>query len=309
MNALLKIAISEIQSDISTIENDVAIYEEVNFENRADTIDFIDFHILDRIKGLQQVAEQGEHLEMLRQVAEKVKLNLEEIDLNLFKQIRQNIASGTSLTFKELIDRYVRVSLSDNNLPDKIGYDNLDVFVNGLLAYNTIPEPILSRTPEMVFYQQTPARIILELIEQAQLEPDDVFFDIGSGLGQVGIIVNLISNATTYGIEYEPAYCNYAKTCASDLNLLNVHFINTDARKADYSQGTVFFMYTPFKGSMLNDMLLILQKESQNRPIRVFTYGPCSSQLTRYNWLTCVNGDENNPYKLYEFKSLNTSKY
>jgi SAM-dependent methyltransferase len=304
MDGLLKIVISEIQSDISTIENDVTIYEEVNFEKREDTIDFIDFHILDRIKGLQQVAEQGEHLEMLRQVAEKLKLNLEEIDLNLFKQIRQNIVSGTSLTFKESIDQYIRVNLSDNNLPDKIGYDNLDAFINGLLTNNTIPEPILSRTSEMVFYQQTPARIILELTELAQLRPDDVFFDIGSGLGQVGILINLISKATTYGIEYEPAYCNYAKACASELNLLNVHFINTDARKADYSQGTVFFMYTPFEGSMLNDMLLILQKESQNRPIRVFTYGPCSSQLTRYNWLTCVNGDGNNPYKLYEFRNL-----
>jgi hypothetical protein len=304
MNVLLKTVISEIQSDISTVENDVTIYEEVNFEKRADVIDFIDFHILDRIEGLQQVAEQKEHLEMLRQVAEKVKLSLEEIDLNLFKRLRENIITGSPLSFKELIDKYNGGNSININQQGKIGYDNLDAFINGLLAYHSIPEPTLDRAPEMVFYQQTPARIILELTEMAQLRPDDVFFDIGSGLGQVAILINLISKATTYGIEYEPAYCNYAKVCASQLNLLNVHFINIDARKGDYSEGTVFFIYTPFEGSMLNDMLLILQKESQNRPIRVFTYGPCSSQLTRYTWLTCVNGDGNNPYKLYTFRNL-----
>jgi DNA-binding ferritin-like protein (Dps family) len=303
MNASLTITISEIQSDILTIKNDVAIYEEVNFETRADAIDFIDFHIFDRIEGLQQTAEQREHLETLRQLAEKLKFELEEIDNNLFKQVRQNIASS-KLPFKELINKYIRSHAINIKQAEKIGYDNLDAFVNGLLTYNEIPEPTLNRAPEMVFYQQTPMRIILELMELAQLSPDDVFFDIGSGLGQVGILVNLISQAITYGIEYEPAYCNYAKACASQLNLSNVNFINIDARKADYSQGTVFFMYTPFEGSMLDDMLLILKKESQKKSIHLFAYGPCSLQLTRHNWLTCVNGDGNSLYKLYEFKSL-----
>jgi hypothetical protein len=299
MDTLLKTVISEIQSNISTIENASAIYEEVNFEVRADAIDFIDFHILDRIEAFQEAAEQREHLETLRQVAEKIKFELEETDLNLFEQIRHGIATGTSLPFRELIDKYIH---PDNHV-NKVGYDNLDAFINGILAYNIVPEPTLSRAPEMVFYQQTPMRVILELMDLAQLEPDNVFFDIGSGLGQIGLLVNLISQATTYGIEYEPAYCNYAKVCASALNLLNVHFINMDARKADYSQGTVFFLYTPFEGSMLNDVLSILKTASPNRSIRIFTYGPCSSQLTRHSWLTCVNGDGSNIYKLYEFRS------
>ena len=298
MDLSLTITISEIQSDISTIENDVTIYEEVNFEKRADAIDFIDFHVLDRIEALP-FAEQREQLETLKLLAENVKFELENIDNSLFKQIRQNITTGTSLPFKELIDKYI---YPDKQL-DKVGYDNLDAFINGLLIYEAIPEPTLNRAPEMVFYQQIPMRIILELIELAKFGTDDVFFDIGSGLGQVGMLVNLISQATTYGIEYEPAYCNYAKAIASALNLLNVHFINIDARKADYSQGTVFFMYTPFQGNMLNDVLSILKTESQNRSIRIFTYGPCSSQLTRYTWLTCVNGSGTNLYKLYEFRN------
>jgi hypothetical protein len=29
-----------------------------------------------------------------------------------------------------------------------------------------------------------------------------------------------------------------------------VEFINVDARQADYSEGTVFFMFTPFRGEI-----------------------------------------------------------
>jgi SAM-dependent methyltransferase len=182
-----------------------------------------------------------------------------------------------------------------------MGYDNLDMFINGLLSDQSIPEATMEREPGMVFYQKTPARILFELAAVAELKPGDVFFDIGSGLGQAAILVNLISGATARGIEYEPAYCNYAKACASRLSLSNVEFINAGAHQGDYSQGTVFYLYTPFEGLLLQDMLEILQKEAQKRTIRIFTYGPCSSHVARQGWLTCVNGNGDNAYKLYEF--------
>jgi precorrin-6B methylase 2 len=141
------------------------------------------------------------------------------------------------------------------------------------------------------------------MMNLAELSEDDIFFDLGSGLGQVTILVNLLSGIKAIGIEYEPAYCNYAQACASQLNLSNVEFINTEAQKGDYRQGTVFFMYTPFEGNMLQDMLNILQKEAQTRLIRIFTYGPCSPHVARQNWLNCVNGNTDDPYKLYEFRS------
>jgi len=295
--------LAEIQADIQAIEQDGAIHQEINFNSRADAIDFIDFHIIDRIEGLLQNPEQGEELEILQQRAEKIKYELEAIDSNLFKQLRAKIRSGmyTGSSFKEMIDQYCGYNVNE---PDKIGYDNLDDFINGLLSDQTIPEASMEREPEMVFYQKTPARIIFQIVELANLGEDDVFFDLGSGLGQVAILVNLISGAPTKGIEYEPAYCNYATICASQLNLSHVEFINTDARLADYSQGTVFFLYTPFEGEILQTVLGVLQKESLKRVIRIFTYGPCSEIVARQHWLTCVHGKANDPYQLCEFKSL-----
>lgn len=294
--------IPEIRSDIQAIEDDADIYDEIHFGIRADTIDFIDFHIINRIEGLLPTTAPKTEFELLKQRAEKAKRRLEEIDDALFKRIRERISSGdcTGAAFKATIRKYVDEDISP---PNKIGYDNLDAFINGLLTNQPLPEATIERQPEMVFYQQTPARVIFELAEWAQPTADDVFFDIGSGLGQVAILINLLTGAKTRGIEYEPAYCNYAAACSSKLNLADVRFINTTAQNGDYAEGTIFFMYTPFQGAMLQEVLDILQKESLNRPIRIFTYGPCSPHVARQSWLSCTNGPADDIYVLYEFRS------
>lgn len=306
MNADPKTVVSRIKANLHTIARNAKLLDETNFDKRAKAIDFIDFHIIDQIAVLQQMADTSRHtLGELKQQAETLKQQLEKTDAILFSRLRENIRSGVycNISFIQAIRKYTAYII-DNSLPNKIGYDNLDVFVNGLLFNQPLPEATLEPAPEMVFYQQTPARIILELCQQAALCADDLFFDLGSGLGLVTIMVNLISQTKTRGIEYEPAYCNYAKACASGLNLPHVAFINMDAREADYTGGTVFFLYTPFEGSILQTVLAKLQKESQKRTIRIFTYGPCSAHVARQSWLSCANGPANNSYKLYAFASI-----
>lgn len=293
--------ISGIRFEIQSIEDDTEIYQETHFNARANAIDFIDFHIIDRIDGLLTPGPNID-LDHLKLQAKKAKHRLEEIDGHLFKKLREQIRSGDYAegSFKKMLCKYCGV---DINQSGKIGYDNMDTFINALLTNRLPPEATIAREPEMVFYQQTPARIILELAERARLTPGDIFFDLGSGLGQVPILVNLLTGAKTRGVEYDPAYCDYATACASKLNLANVAFINKQAQNCDYAEGSVFFMYTPFEGTMLQQMLEVLKKESLKRTIRTFTYGPCSPQLTQQSWLSCVNGPANDIYALYEFRS------
>jgi len=298
--------IYEIQSDIEAIEKNAALYEETNFDNRAEAIDDIEFNVIDRIEGLLQTINPPDELIPLKQYAERVKRQLEAIDDTLFQRlradIRRGVCSGTAL--KGLIDEYVGPDSSGRRQQDELGYDSLDGFINGLLLIQVVPIETKTREPEMVYYQQTPARIIFELVEKAHLTGEDVFYDLGSGLGQVPILVNLLSGAIAKGIEYEPAYCDYARGCAADLNLSGVEFINADARTADYSEGTVFFMYTPFEGSVLQEVLEKLRGESRRRKIRLFTYGPCTPQVIRQSWLKAVDQTGADLYKLGVFRSL-----
>ena len=294
----------EIQSAIYAIENDASLYEETNFNNRANAIDFIEFHIIDRAVGLQQDKSLKIKLDKLLQRAENIKYELERVNTTLFQQLRKKISTHiyTGSSFREMISKYFG-DYNNTNDTCKIGYDNLDVFMNGLLSEQPLPETTIELAPEMVFYQKTPARIILKLIERSNLKERDVLFDLGSGLGQVAILVNLISVVKVIGVEYEPAYCSYAESCVRMLSLRNIGFINADARNADYSEGTVFFMYTPFIGSMLQDVLNILKAEAHKRMIRIFSYGPCSAQLKRQTWLNPVNGKGDHRYELYEFRA------
>lgn len=147
-----------------------------------------------------------------------------------------------------MVSEYFDFNLTYKKKVEEAGYDNLDIFINGLLPCETIPEQAKPLEPEMVYYQKTPARIIFEMVEQAHFIKEDVFIDIGSGLGQIAILVNLLAGITTKGIEFEPLFCSYATSCVMAPKLPGVTFMNIDARKADYSEGTVFFMFTPFKG-------------------------------------------------------------
>src|SRR5262245_23885653 len=201
----------KIQSDIEAIAKDLALHEEINFDSRVEAIDYLEFNVIDRIEGLLQTTNPPEELTQLRQYAERVKHQLEDIDDSLFQRLRADIRMGgcTGTALNGLIGEYVGRNSSGSRQQVEIGYDSLDVFINGLLLIQAAPIETKARQPEMVFYQQTPARIIFELVEKAHLTREDVFYDLGSGLGQVPIMVNLISGATAKGIEIEPAYCDY----------------------------------------------------------------------------------------------------
>lgn len=304
MNSL----ISKLQARIHAIWNDQTLYEEINFEKRAEAIDILEFHVINTIGGVFQKETQKGKLDLLKMQANELKKKLENIDRRLFLRLNEELrkANNKSKIFCKIIFKYLGACIGKIGQSDKIGYDNFDVFVNNLLPgfNNTIPEPKIIREPEMVFYQKTPARIVFEMSRLIGSGNKDVFFDLGSGLGQVVILLYLITGITAKGIEIEFEYCDYANECALQLNLPDVEFINDDARSPDYSEATIFYLYTPFRGKMLQDMMNLLQQVAQKKTIRVFTYGPCSLQVAQQDWLQCTNGNANNFYQLCEFKSL-----
>ncbi|SDT60234.1 Histone methylation protein DOT1 [Mucilaginibacter mallensis] len=297
--------ISAIQSHIRSIEKNEVLYEEKNFDKRIEAIDFIEFHIIDQLEDLLQKTTAPDELHLLKDRAEKIKTKLEEIDSKLFQKLRADIRSVgcAGNEFKAMINKYIDLDLSDSQHQQEAGYDNLDIFINGLFSLQAMPEQTKELELEMVYYQKTPARVVFEMAEQVSLMQEDIFFDLGSGLGQVAILVNLLTGVTVNGVEFEPAFCDYARDCATELNLPEVKFINTDARQADYSEGTIFFMFTPFRGEIMQEVLAALRKESLLRKIKIITYGPCTAEVGLQGWLSPVSMKDDNMYKLTVFTS------
>ncbi|MDB5025178.1 MAG: Histone methylation protein [Mucilaginibacter sp.] len=300
-----EMAVFEIQSAIEATEKNSLLYEEKSFDYRIEIIDFLGFHLIDQIDDLLRKTAESGPLILLKYRVEKVKSELEKIDSNLFQRLQANIRIGgyAAKEFKELINEYVHFNPDNTEHQEEAGYDNLDIFINGLFPLQIMPEPTKDLEPDMVYYQKTPARIVFELVKQAHFRKEDVFFDLGSGLGQVAVLVNLLAGITAKGVEFEPAFCEYASDCAAKLNLSNVTFINADARKTDYSEGTVFFMYTPFRGEILQEVLEVLRKESLRRKIKIITYGPCTAQVALQSWLDFSALKNGSIYKLGVFTS------
>jgi len=51
------------------------------------------------------------------------------------------------------------------------------------------------------------------------------------------------------------------------------------------SEGTVFYLYTPFTGGILRTVLDRLRREAARRAIRVCTFGPCAVTVAEEGWL------------------------
>jgi hypothetical protein len=166
-----------------------------------------------------------------------------------------------------------------------LGFDSRDELVSGILQLRDPSDPSLQRSPEMVPYQPTPVRHILHLIAACQLAEEAVFVDIGSGLGHLPVLVSMLTGVRSLGIEVQAAYVARAQECAQYLRLRRVQFVAQDARDADLSNGTVFYLYSPFTGSILADVLRMLRIESSRRSIRICSLGPCTHTIANERWV------------------------
>jgi SAM-dependent methyltransferase len=101
---------------------------------------------------------------------------------------------------------------------------------------------------------------------------DDVVVDLGAGLGKVVLLARLLTGATAHGIELQPALVHRARQAAAR-HALDVRFSKGDARNAPLDDGTVFFMYLPFTGPVLSEVVGRLRTVATRRAIVVCSLG------------------------------------
>jgi hypothetical protein len=198
---------------------------------------------------------------------------------------------------RTMIQQGIRPALVDALVAEShpasgLSFDYLDEFVAGILALQE-PDLLPAHPPQgMVFYQPTPARHIFDLLRQTNLSEKDVFIDLGSGLGHVPLLAAICTSARCVGIEREEGYVRSAIGAASALHLDRVVFFEQDARQADLSSGTVFYLYTPFTGSILAAVLHGIRQQSAHSRLRICTFGPCTEVVARESWLEAVTAPD-----------------
>ena len=288
----------KLHSDLHAALQDDSLNRPENLADRMEALDLVDF-----VEEIARVHRRSE-IAPLRRQGRSLRDRLTRVNSLLFQALRTQIRSGqyTPTTLRCEFDRYTEYRPESRGLTH-IGFDGLDALVRGIFDLDSCPEPSLALSREMIHLEFTPSRAILDLIDRVGLAQDDVFFDLGSGLGQVVLLMRLLGGIRAVGVERDPAYCSFAHRCARDLNLSRVTFLNADARKVDYAEGTVFFLYTPFGGSIYDEVMVKLRATAVHRPIRVCTFGPCTPDVAAEPWLRDVDGHGDHQFTLAIFES------
>lgn len=271
------------------LEQTETLFEPFQFSARAEARDQLELHVLDALTGAQSGMMPGDlaEYERIRREAVALSERFERIDAELLAGIRAAIRSGQCRgeTLWKKLEQCLG-PLRGAGLEIGAAYDYRDDFIDGLLRVvtDTTPGETMARDEEMVAYQPTPARVLFTLLGWVPVGPNDVFYDLGCGLGRVAIMARLLTDATVQAIEVEPTYCAYARQCALELGVDGITFLNEDARQSDYHHGTVFYLYTPFRGQMLQAVLDRLRDQAMRRRISICTFGPCTAEVSQADW-------------------------
>lgn len=266
-------------------ENETLLLDPSQLRRRVEALDLLDAHFPDASQPTSAAASNA--ADVCRR-ARAIYARLEAVNCALYEGIRGEIQRGGR---PDTLLRWAASSAEIEGVAgpaNGMGYDYLDELISGVFQFEEPDAEPVRREAEMVLYQPTPARHIFDLIGLTALTSTDLLVDLGSGLGHVPLLVSILTGARSIGIELEATYVERARQCAQSLNLGRVTFIQQDARAADLSAGTVFYLYTPFTGSILSSVLSRLRREAAARPIRICTYGPCTSVVAEESWLEAV---------------------
>jgi hypothetical protein len=283
---------SRLSRLIAELGPDRSLYAPDKWRKRLDALDRLESCLI------HEGADAGR---VVFDQASKIGADLEAANREFHESLRRDIRAGRGA---RRLMQCVRELDHDEKSADSAGderYDDLDVLVSGILQLDEPGEAIAELAPEMVFYQPTPARQIFEFIRRTQLDEQDVLIDLGAGLGHVPSLAAMCSSARCIGIECEAAYVASARKSAGDLRLSNATFLEQDVRDADLSLGTVFYLYTPFTGALLRDVMSMLRHEAAQREIRIGTLGPCTAVFAQESWLQTT--DTVTPHKIATFRS------
>lgn len=281
------------------LQNNQALWQPQNLLGRAQALSFVAY--------LRQLARARRHQPEVTTLYEQAlayqeawqRLN-ETLFAHFRSQIRDHGWRGAQLRAE--FDQF-----TDYRAPhfgqEQLAADGLDLLLQGIWESAPLPAESQLRHAEMVHFERTPARILLELLDRLAPAPTDHFYDIGAGLGGLLFLVHSLLGIRATGVEYQASYCAYAAARCEELDLTGVAMVQADAQTHDYAAGTIFFLFTPFRGHLLQAVLDRLQTVADQHAIAIGAYGPCARVVGQQTWLQPLDNHAAHEYKLALFRS------
>jgi hypothetical protein len=145
-----------------------------------------------------------------------------------------------------------------------------DFFLDELLGIDASPDEIRASAErpvlnETICYVPLCVDYVLDMLGKLKVcgkvpDSSDTFYDIGSGVGRITALFNILTEAKSIGVEYQPTFCETSRKVIRDLNLTNVSVIESDARNVDYRGGTIFYLWQPFHGEVMKEVAQLIDR-------------------------------------------------
>lgn len=168
------------------------------------------------------------------------------------------------------------------------------------LNIHTVRPPNLYRSFELstffgdaLEYQVVDYLLLRRYIKPVRIEPDDVLIDIGCGMGRVLCVFARRRLSKCIGIEFSGELASIAKRNARSLHgrRVPIEIRVGDAVDADYSSGTIFWLYNPFGELTMRAVLSRIGASLSTSPrrIKIIYVNPvCEEVFRQFSWLKCT---------------------
>ena len=291
--------LSKLERDLAALERDSTLHSSDNLAARFEALKTLDF-----LGEAYQIQGGDPHSAVGLRRVRALQGSLGALNQGLFRKLRSGIRSRTVTPghLRTLLESNCRYRRGDPACMHW-GAEAADALAAGLFRSDCVPQPWDGSDVEMIHYESTPVSAVLELVDRVPLTRCDRFVDIGSGLGQVVLLVHLLTGVEAVGLEVVPAYVEQARGEAERLGVEGVSFSEGDARSADLCGGTVYFLFSPFRGQMLKTVLNRLRQEARTRRLTICSFGPCTEQIAGEPWLTMQEAGMNHEFRLAVFNS------
>lgn len=105
------------------------------------------------------------------------------------------------------------------------------------------PEPLPGQAGKDVIWLPTPEPLVERMLTMAQVGPDDIVYDLGSGDGRT-VIAAAKRGAQAVGVEYNPDLVAFSETKARIQGVAQkARFVQGDIFQTDFSRATVVTLY------------------------------------------------------------------
>ncbi|MHC4731093.1 MAG: class I SAM-dependent methyltransferase [Planctomycetota bacterium] len=147
-----------------------------------------------------------------------------------------------------------------------------------------------SRHGDGLWYAAPDYRYLRQIMRKLDPGDQDVFYDIGCGMGRVLCVAARGRISKVVGIDLDGSLCEIARYNADRMSgrKATIDVRCEDASSADLSDGTIYYLHNPFGPETMRDVLGCIHRslESRPRPVRIVYHNSVHEDLLRdCEWL------------------------